>query len=385
MTIAILSADHMSDQELLARVLRAATCERHATVQLIALLMELDARKLYLAEGCSSLFTYCRRVLHLSEHAAYGRIEAARAARQYPVILERLAEGALHLTAIGLLAPHLTHENHLEVLNAARHKSKREVEELVARLRPKPDVPAAVRKLPERQPAAAASVRDAIAPSKCEVPSNYGCVELTPPRPPAEVKPLAPERYKIQFTVSRETYQQLRRAQDLMRHTIPDGDPGVLFERALALLVRELEKTKLAATDLPRSGEAPVSRARHIPAAVKRAVWQRDGGRCAFQGSQGRCTETGFLEFHHVVPFAAGGEATNENISLRCRTHNQYEADREIRRARPAAVPGTPRAVCDGIRNSVRTGRDRTELKDSRLSVGQRWFISNESHLRREQ
>lgn len=56
------------------------------------------------------------------------------------------------------------------------------------------------------------------------------------PNRPAELKPLAPERYKIQFTVGREAYEQLRRAQDLLRHTIPDGDPGAIFERALSLL-----------------------------------------------------------------------------------------------------------------------------------------------------
>jgi hypothetical protein len=55
-------------------------------------------------------------------------------------------------------------------------------------------------------------------------------------------------------------------------------------------------------------------------------MWQRDGGRCAFNGAHGRCTETRFLEYHHVVPFAEGGEASVSNIELRCRAHNQYEA-----------------------------------------------------------
>jgi hypothetical protein len=258
------------------------------------------------------------------------RIEAARAARQFPVILERLAEGALHLTAIGLLASHLTQENHRQVLDAARHKSKREIEELVARLRPKPDVPATVRKLPERQSARPVSVSDTVAPNTSKAMFTSEPIAPTLPRPAAEVKPLAPERYKIQFTVSRETHEQLRRAQDLMRHTIPDGDPAAIFERALALLVRELEKSKLAATDRPRITQAPMNRSRTIPAGVRRAVWRRDGGRCAFAGPHGRCTATGFLEFHHLIPLAAGGKATVENISLRCRPHNAYESEREI-------------------------------------------------------
>jgi hypothetical protein len=138
----------LSDYDLLIEVKRLADGERRATTQLIASLAELDNRRLYLGEGCSSLFTYCTQVLHLSEHAAYGRIEAARAARRFPVILQRLAEGSVTLTTVGLLAPHLTSENHLALLDAARHRSKRDVEVLVAGIRPQPPVPSSIRKLP---------------------------------------------------------------------------------------------------------------------------------------------------------------------------------------------------------------------------------------------
>ena len=133
---------------MLLEVKALAGQERHATARLIAVLGEVDARRLYLAEGCSSLFTYCTQVLHLSEHAAYGRIEAARAARKWPTLLDLLADGSVHLTAVTLLAPHLTSENHRDLLTAARHKRKREVEEIVATLRPRPAVPSSVRKLP---------------------------------------------------------------------------------------------------------------------------------------------------------------------------------------------------------------------------------------------
>ena len=105
MTIASSSFAAVSDQDLLATVRRLADNECRATAGLIAALAQLDARRLYLGQGCSSLFTYCTQVLHLSEHAAYGRIEAARAARRFPVVLERLVDGEITLTAIGLLAP----------------------------------------------------------------------------------------------------------------------------------------------------------------------------------------------------------------------------------------------------------------------------------------
>ena len=139
------------------------------------------------------------------------------------------------------------------------------------------------------------------------------------------MKPIAPERYKVQFTVSRETYEKLRHAQDLLRHAVPNGDPGIIFERALTLLVADLERTRIAKTAHPRAAREANRDSRHIPAAVKRIVWQRDDGRCAFKGSRGRCTETGFLEYHHVVPFAEGGETSLSNLELRA--HNQYEAD----------------------------------------------------------
>lgn len=116
--------------------------------------------------------------------------------------------------------------------------------------------------------------------------------------------------------------------QDLLRHSVPNGDPGAIFERALELLLADLLKRKLAVTDRPRVSRAPKILSRHIPAAVKREVWQRDGGQCAFNGDQGRCRETGFLEFHHIVPFAEGGETTAANLELRCRAHNAYEAER---------------------------------------------------------
>jgi hypothetical protein len=114
----------LSDRDLLAQLERAVGQERHATAQLITLLMEVDARKLYATQSCSSLFTYCVQVLHLSEHAAYLRIEAARAVRRFPVILERLADGSLHLTAVSLLAPHLTAANYVEVLISHVERSR---------------------------------------------------------------------------------------------------------------------------------------------------------------------------------------------------------------------------------------------------------------------
>ena len=109
---------------------------------------------------------------------------------------------------------------------------------------------------------------------------------------------------------------------------MPNGDLDAIVDRALTLLVRELERTKFAETSRPRPASVSEVRSRHIPAEVRRRVWHRDGGRCAFVGVEGRCAERGFLEFHHVVPYADGGESVVENLELRCRAHNAYEAAR---------------------------------------------------------
>ena len=190
-------AHHLSNEALIAEIAAAAGRERHATAQLVALLAELDARRLYLEAGCASLFTYCTDVLHLSEHAAYGRIEAARAARRFPILLEGLADGSLTLTAVTLLAPHLTDANHRAVLAEARHLRKRAIEALVARLRPQPDVPTVVRKLPV--PAAPARLAAVPMPAPVSQPMNSSDDDaLAAPRVPTAaprsmvITPLAP-------------------------------------------------------------------------------------------------------------------------------------------------------------------------------------------------
>ena len=159
----------------------------------------------------------------------------------------------------------------------------------MARLHPQPDVPSSIRKLPTAKPVAA---QDAPLPVAAPTPSPS---ILPPPAflppPPARsqvVTPLAPDRYKVQFTVSKETCDKLWLAQDLLRHVIPNGDPGAIFDRALTVLLENLTKRKFGATEHPHASRAPAPGSRHIPAEVKRAVWNRDCGRCAFVSEGGR-------------------------------------------------------------------------------------------------
>jgi hypothetical protein len=335
------AAVRLSDADLLRRVVVLAGREREATVELVAHLAELDARRLYRGEGFGSLFSYCTGALRLAEHAAYNRIEAARASRRVPAILDLLADGSLNLSTVRLLAPHMRPDNFEALVSMAKGKSKREVEALVARLAPRPDMAASVRRLPA--PAQSAAVPPPAQPEAAQpaVPTA-GAASATreaftdePATAPAAslarravVTPLAPERYRVQFTVGEATHEKLRRVQDLLRREISDGDLGAIFDRALTLLLEDVARKKVALTSQPRNGRAAATRSRHIPARVRRAVWLRDGGRCAFVTSAGRrCHERAFLEFHHREPYAIGGETTVANISLRCRQHNVYEGE----------------------------------------------------------
>lgn len=316
----------LSNSDLLERAKTLASLERRATIDLIIALREIDARKLYLSEGFPSMFVFCRYALHLSESAAYSRIEVARASRAFPELLEALRGGTLNPTTAMLLAPHLRADNADELIDAARFKTRREVETILAAVRPKPNVIDLIRKVPapHAEPRAASGFASDASPS-----SNNSEPMLAPERPapraPAVV-PLAPARYKVQFTADEDTHVKLRRAQSLLRHQIPDGDLCAVINQALTLLIERVERRRLGLVDRPRArSKASRPGSRYIPVGVRREVWERDEGRCAFVGNQGRCIETERLEFHHVVPFGAGGNSTAENIELRCRSHNQHE------------------------------------------------------------
>ena len=241
-------ARHPSDDELLSRVQSLAGRERAATAELVAHLAEVDARKLYLPAGYTSMFTYCRDGLLLSEDAAYSRIEVARAARRFPVVLDLLIQGSVTLTAVKLLARHLTDTNHAELLESARGLRTAQVEELVAALAPKADVPTVIRKLPAPvvEPAIVSPPASTpfMEPAGPAVAVTVAVRAAAPPssHPRTVVKPLAPERYKMQVTISGDAVELLQMAKDLLRHALPTGDEGAILERALEALVTELLK-----------------------------------------------------------------------------------------------------------------------------------------------
>ena len=320
------------DDELLRQLCRLVKQSRGVEAEVVAHIGEVELRRLYAQAACSSMFEYCRRILRLRENEGYLRITVARAARENPILLEMLGDGRLHLSGIARLAPHLTRENAAAVLERACGMSHREIRELVAELEPRPDVAPAVRKLPQRPAPGSGSPLQLGAP---RVESDAVNLEsrVSAPARPALVEPLAPSRYQVRFTASAELREKLERLQALMRSSVPDGDLARIIDIAISEKLQRVEAKRFGQTQAPRRDQADTDTrpsSRHIPAAVRRLVHERDGGRCAYRDKHGlRCAKRHDLEFHHKHPFARGGDHSPANLALMCRAHNALLAEQD--------------------------------------------------------
>lgn len=322
---------HVADDDLLGRLVSLLGDSRRAESDLVAHIGEVDERRLYAREASPSMFAYCTEVLHFSEAEAYLRITAARAAREHPEILEMLGDGQLHLSGIAKLAPHLTRENAAVLLARAAHRSKRQIEELLAEIAPRPDAPAAARRLPGTTPVALSLDPELDSTARLR-PDGVGSSATSTVVP--LIEPLAPGRYKIQFTASAELLDKLQRLQRLM--DVGTGDLEAVIDRAVTEKLERLEGKRFALTKSPRPRPArkAVAAPRYIPATLRRAVYVRDGGRCRYVDGQGRrCSERHRLEYHHRHPYGLGGDHSLRNICLMCPTHNRYEAAHDYGRA----------------------------------------------------
>jgi hypothetical protein len=144
----------------------------------------------------------------------------------------------------------------------------------------------------------------------------------------AKFTPVSAECVSLNGHVSMAAWEHFRRLRALLGHRVPSGDAALVIEHALKMAADLLEKRKFATGVRTRPGERE-PKGRHVPAAIRQAVCERDGGRCAFTGPNGtRCEAETRLEFDHVVPLAQGGRTTVENVRLLCRRHNQHEAKR---------------------------------------------------------
>ena len=328
------SRSHLSDHGLLSVVATRVSLDRDATAELLADLGEIDERRLYAPAGYDSMFLYCQHELLMSEDTALRRIAVARTAREFPAIYPAVADGRLNLTAVLLLTPHLTLETGNELLAAAARRTKAEIRWLLAERFPKPDVPTRMQVISgplangEMTGPLVTEQTFQLAPERVSPTDASNRGDATEPLSSrAKLAPLSPGRFALQVTIDEETHEALRYAQALLGHSVPSGDVAAVLKRAALALVQMLEKQKFAKSERsrPQRGDA---KGRYLPAAVRKAVWERDGGQCTFVSEKGkRCESRTRLEFDHVEAVARGGQSTIGGLRLRCRAHNQHAAE----------------------------------------------------------
>lgn len=330
-----------SDDDLRKELAFLIERERRNLAAVLAAMGEYSYRRLYRDEGYYAMFEYCLRALKFDENSAYRHITAARVVRQYPEALPLIASGDLALTSILVLSPVLTGENRKQMFKEAKGKSRRELETMVAGLSPLPPRMDYVQRLPT--PTASWVPLDAKetstgAPHEGSAPSE---VAIAPgPREWQAVMPVSLDRIRIGFDAAVGLMALIDRARQVLRHKHPEGRlEDVLREALEVLLERKDPQKRLGLKPGEAGGElapAPGPRlpsawrgGRHIPARVKRAVWRRDDGRCAWRFEDGLvCGSKDWLEFDHVRPFARGGRSDDSrNVRLLCRTHNRLAAE----------------------------------------------------------
>jgi hypothetical protein len=347
---------------LTRRLGELARDERNAQVEFLLHLDEFDRRRAYVDAGFRSLWDV--RVLHLREGAAGRRIGAMRVLRRFPALEPALRDGRLCASTAALLGQVLTDEN-LEVLvERAAYRTKAEVEEIVVSLRPRPAPQDGIRKVPAPAPSPGPSARPMALPQlsmdggplfrvapaadqrSVQTATDASASSFPLPAPtfsrptPSKVEPVAEDRWSVRVTLDAEAKAELETLKALLSHKIPNGDlAGVLCEAircgiekhgkrkgAIASSRKPRIASEYAAEAKTRSSAVPFSR--YVPAAIRRAVWKRDGGRCTFEGPDNhRCESRWQLEFDHVDSVALGGATTVEKLRLRCRAHNMLHAE----------------------------------------------------------
>lgn len=351
----------LSDAELRRRLSSLVGQSRRVEADVVSHIAEFDERRLYAREAAPSMFAYATEVLHLSEQQAYARIAVARASRKHPLLLTMLRDGRLHLSGIARLAPHLTSASCEAVLKRAVHLSKRQIEDLVAELQPRPDAQASNSEVARTaitghggaaggrsRGRSAAGVRSRWSHHlrRASARRNRGASPRAMPgqsrvRSGATASggsvraSRSPGSVPLPGAVHRErgATRQARPASgaDAPRRT--RGDLGAIIEAAVTEKLERLETRRYGRAKAPRKSLADADaapRSRYIPTPIRRAVYERDGGRCTYVGVEGRrCSARSDLEFHHEEPFGRLGDHSADNIRLACRAHNTLWAEKD--------------------------------------------------------
>ena len=299
--------------------------EQHDLAEFVVALAEFDRRKGWLELGYTSLFYFLHRDLGLSKGAAHYRKTAARLVQDFPQIVEPLRDGRLCLTSVAHLARVLTAENAAEVLPRFFQKSKRDAAAVAAAI-----APAAV--VPRREVVTAVRAAEPVQPVE---PRSGVRREST--------DPLTADLSRLHLTVSKRFLEKLEAARAALSHVRPDANAETVLEAGLDLILRAQQRRR-GVVESPRNDKGNPDATR-VPAAVRRQVWTRDGGRCQWPlESGGICGSNLRVEFDHVIPRALGGRSTPENIRLLCRFHNDVAARRTFGDEWMNQFTGHPRA-----------------------------------------
>jgi hypothetical protein len=338
----------MNARDLADRLAELLRRERDCMAQFLVALAEFDRQQLWLGLGYSSLFAFVSRRLGLSESATFFRVKAAQLMQRYPELVEPLRDGRLCMSTMGELAKVITPENRAEVIPRFFHHSKQQARELVAVLKPVETPPTRDVVRPVRlSSAAAVSVRPAaLVPAErgdvaaAHAPSELRLGEVGDANSPAPavnaplsrpaardvVDPLTAELSRLSITVSPAFLAKLRAARDALSHCMPGATTEDILSAGLDLVLAEAAKRR-GAVQRPQEKPRPSKDPGHVTAAVRRAVFERDGGCCQFPvDGGGVCGSTYQVEVDHLTPKALGGTARLEDLRLACRAHNIYAA-----------------------------------------------------------
>lgn len=253
------------------------------------------------SEARPSLFEYAVQELRYSQGAAYRRISSMRLLKEIPEIEEKLERGTISLSTLSRAQSFfrqekghtITRADKVELLKVLENKSAREVKrELVQR---------------------------------CSQPEKLV---------PEKLRPVSNTHTELKILVEADFLNDLEELKNLLAHRYPNASLKDLLGHAVRETTQrrrpKAPATKTAAASKAKTNPVPTSEvvSRHIPANVKRTVWQRDGGRCTYVDpiTKRKCGSSHAIEYDHIYPAAMGGTATEDNLRLRCRAHNQLAA-----------------------------------------------------------
>jgi hypothetical protein len=278
---------------------------------------------------------YCMARSHMTLSKALRCIQVARVARRHPVVFALIADGRLGLTTLSELAPALRDDNATELLAESAFKTKEEIRRLLVERARKAASPPATKptvtndttpnESADAEPAP--SLADLGAPPASDNASGKYAPAHTGMTRRGRISPSSSGDYDVRLSITEQERAVLRRAEDLLGHAVPSGDPAEIYARAMEAYVELLEKKRFGAKRSASVADA-VTKSRQPTREMRGFVEERDGGRCTFVGPDGhRCEETRGLECDHKVPWAEGGPTTPSNLRLLCKAHNQLAAE----------------------------------------------------------